>query len=231
MPWPRLSQLVIVPLDDATVRARAPGVVREPGTYHRQTGEPFAGGLFDEEIFGAGAELSRARAHDDEPATHERARRFGRISLGEPVPHPLDGRPIGELLVLPPDLRPLLWHDGELLMSEINTLYQRVVIHENRRRRLVEMGAPAQLVENEHQAVGRAVSALVENERQPTPLTDDSGRVLRSLQSLLRPDAEAALHTLDQAVVSGAELGALPMRLHRTVSTVLALGFDVLTKC
>jgi DNA-directed RNA polymerase beta' subunit len=231
MPWPRLSQLVIVPLEDASVRARAPSVVRAPGTYDRRTWEPFAGGLFDEQIFGVGAELNRARAHDDEPATHERARRFGRISLGEPVPHPLDGRPLCELLVLPPDLRPLLWHNGELLMSEINTQYQRVVIHENRRRRLVEIGAPTQLVDNERQAVAQAVAALLDNERQQTPLRDDTGRVLRSLRSLLRPDAEAALHTLDQAVVSGAELGALPMRLHRTVSTLLALGFDVLTKC
>jgi DNA-directed RNA polymerase beta' subunit len=228
-PWPPLRQLVVVPVDDVTVRSRAPGVVSGPGTYHRQTGEPIAGGLFDEEIFGDGARLDRTRARDDEPAIHERARRFGRISLGEPVSHPLDGRPIGELPVLPPDLRPLVWHGGELVMSDLNVHYQRVVIHEARRRRLVDLGAPRPIVDGEREAVVRAVAGLFGNERQPEPLTDDAGRVLASLPSLLRPDADAALDALDHAVAAGAELDALPMRLHRTVATLFALGFDVLT--
>jgi DNA-directed RNA polymerase beta' subunit len=222
-----LRRLVIVPLDDASVRARSPIEVRDQGTYHRQNGEPIAGGLFDEDIFGAGAALDRARVQDDEPATHARARRFGRISLGEAVPHPLDGRAIRELPVLPPDLRPLQWHHGELVMSDVNIHYQRVVIHEARRRRLVEIGAPTPLVENERGAVARAVVGLVDNERQPAPLTDDTGRVLGSLRSLLRPDSDVALHALDDAVASGVNMGALPMRLHRTVATLFALGFDV----
>jgi DNA-directed RNA polymerase beta' subunit len=229
MLWPRLRQLVVVPLDDATVRARASGIVCVPGTYHRVTGKPIAGGLFDEETFGSGAQLDRVRARGDEPARHDRARRFGRISLGEPVSHPCDGRPIRELLVLPPDLRPLARHDGELVMSDLNVHYQRVVIHDMRRRRLVELRAPQPLVDGEQQAIARAISCLVDNERQAAPLTDDTGRVLTSLWSHLRPDADAALHALDQAVGDGAELDALPMRLHCSVATLLALGFDVRT--
>ncbi len=230
MLWPRLQQLVIVPLDDASVRTRASGVVRVPGTYHRVTGEPIAGGLFDEETFGIGAQLDRVRAKSDEPATHDRARRFGRISLAEPTSHPLDGRAIRELLVLPPDLRPLAWHNGELVMSDLNVHYQQVVIHDMRRRRLIEIGAPKRLVSDEQQAVARAMSCLFANERQPAPLTDDAGRVLVSLSSELRPDADSALYDLDQAVAAGAELDALLMRLHRSVSTLLALGFDVQIK-
>jgi DNA-directed RNA polymerase beta' subunit len=227
----RLSSkhIVLAPLDLAAFRARAPGVVQNLVMYERTTLLPAAGGLFDEAIFGPGATLEARPANQDGPITRARSTRFGRIVLAEGVPHPLlPGEAIAELPVLPPDLRPMLLRDGAFSMSDVNEHYRQVLAWDARLRRLREVGAPPAVVSDASTALARAVAALVDNERLPTPSRDAAGRILVSLRGLLRPDADRAVAALDEAVGRGADpAGPLPLTLHRTVAALFAMGLVV----
>jgi DNA-directed RNA polymerase beta' subunit len=220
------AHVFFVPLDPATLRRRAPGVVRDLVTYNRETLLPARGGLFDEEIFGGGASLEPVGWSEDKTVRRERALRFGRIVLVEGVPHPWqrDLR-LMELPVLPADLRPIVRLNGAIVMSDVNVHYREVLVHDGRLRRLQEIKAPSGVVAAERAALARSVACLFDNERQPEPARDDAGRVLVSLRGLLRPDAPTAVATLDEAVRNGADPDApMPLRLHRIVATLLALG-------
>jgi DNA-directed RNA polymerase beta' subunit len=219
-----LEHVVLAPLDLETLRCRAPGVVHSLITYNRHTQKPEPGGVFDEAIFGQGASLEVRRARDDDPVTRERTTRFGRIVLAEPVPHPLaPAESMIELPVLPADLRPIVRHQGEFLISEVNEHYRLVLVWNGRLGRLREIGAPLALVEDARVALARAVVGLVDNERQPEPLRDAGDKPVCSLRRLLRPDLDRALAALDEAVLAGADPAApLPLALHRTVAVLFA---------
>jgi RNA polymerase Rpb1, domain 1 len=224
-----LNHIALAPLDLEILRARAPGVVRSLVMYERQTLLPAPGGLFDEAIFGPSASLEARPAKEDAAVTRERSTRFGRIVLTEGVPHPLlPEDAIAELPVLPPDLRPMLRRDGEIVMSDVNEHYRQVLVWDGRLRRLREVGAPLALVNEASTALARAVAALVDNERQPEPSTDAAGRALVSLRGLLRPDADRALAALDEAAGRGADLaGPLPLALHRSVAALFTMGLVI----
>src|SRR6185295_9305298 len=80
-----LRHIFVSPLDVETLRARARGVVKNAITYNRHTGAPEPDGLFDEAIFGGGASLVPSPSGEDDVVIRERATRFGRLVLSEPV--------------------------------------------------------------------------------------------------------------------------------------------------
>lgn len=213
-----LRYLVISPIDDEQLNSL--GVVNNPGTYYRETISPIPGGLFDEAIFGAGASLKHQRLDEDEIVLGERAIRFGRIVLTEPI------NGVKSLPVLPPDLRPIIWTGTELVTSDINVHYQQILLRDGRLRRLAEIRPGSPILDTERAVLAENVAALFDNERLAAPHRDDSGRVLVSLRGLFRPDLQTAVAQLDESV--GIDLkGPLPLRLHRTVATLFAMGFQV----
>jgi DNA-directed RNA polymerase beta' subunit len=223
-----LHHVFLVPLDADTLRRQAPGVVRNMMTYERQTERPAPGGLFDEGIFGEGASLRPSSWKEDEIVQGARSTQFGRIELCEPNLHPLLEAPFAALPVLPPDLRPIVHHGGAFLMADLNSLYQDVIKSNARLQRLKELDANAVLLAETRAALTRAIAAVIDNETQPHPTVDEQGRPLGSLRGMLRPSLQAALEAVDDAVGKGFDPGApLPLRLHRCVAVLFAMGIVV----
>ncbi len=92
-----------------------------------------------------------------------------------------------ELPVIPPDLRPMLQLDGgRFAASDANDLYRRVITRNNRLKRLLEMGTPQVIVQNEKRMLQEAVDALIDNGRRSKPVTGAGGRALKSLSHSLK---------------------------------------------
>lgn len=92
-----------------------------------------------------------------------------------------------ELPVIPPDLRPMLQLDGgRFAASDANDLYRRVITRNNRLKRLLEMGTPQVIVQNEKRMLQEAVDALIDNGRRSKPVTGAGGRPLKSLSHSLK---------------------------------------------
>jgi DNA-directed RNA polymerase beta' subunit len=91
------------------------------------------------------------------------------------------------LPVIPPDLRPMLQLDGgRFATSDLNDLYRRVITRNNRLRKLIDMGTPAIIVQNEKRMLQEAVDALIDNGRRSKPITGAGGRALKSLSHSLK---------------------------------------------
>ncbi|AVP49517.1 DNA-directed RNA polymerase subunit beta' [Williamsoniiplasma luminosum] len=91
------------------------------------------------------------------------------------------------LPVIPPDIRPIIQLDGgRFTTSEINDLYRRIIIRNERLKKIKEMGAPSIIVNNEKRMLQEAVDALLDNERKPRPVTGKDKRPLKSLTSILK---------------------------------------------
>lgn len=91
------------------------------------------------------------------------------------------------LPVIPPDLRPMLQLDGgRFAASDLNDLYRRVITRNNRLKRLMEMGTPSIIVQNEKRMLQEAVDALIDNGRRSKPVTGAGGRALKSLSHNLK---------------------------------------------
>jgi len=89
--------------------------------------------------------------------------------------------------VIPPDIRPIIQLDGgRFTTSEINDLYRRIIIRNERLKKVKEMGAPSIIVNNEKRMLQEAVDALLDNERKPRPVTGKDKRPLKSLTSILK---------------------------------------------
>jgi DNA-directed RNA polymerase subunit beta' len=89
--------------------------------------------------------------------------------------------------VIPPDLRPMLQLDGgRFAASDLNDLYRRVITRNNRLRRLLDLGTPAIIVQNEKRMLQEAVDALIDNGRRSKPVTGAGGRALKSLSHSLK---------------------------------------------
>ena len=85
------------------------------------------------------------------------------------------------LPVLPPDLRPMVQLDGgRFAASDLNDLYRRVINRNNRLARLLELGAPGIIVQNEKRMLQEAVDALIDNGRRGRPITGPGSRPLKS---------------------------------------------------
>ena len=91
------------------------------------------------------------------------------------------------LPVIPPDLRPMLQLDGgRFATSDLNDLYRRVITRNNRLKKLLEIGTPAIIVQNEKRMLQEAVDALIDNGRRSKPMTGAGGRALKSLSHSLK---------------------------------------------
>ncbi|MBT9253540.1 MAG: DNA-directed RNA polymerase subunit beta' [Brockia lithotrophica] len=91
------------------------------------------------------------------------------------------------LPVLPPELRPMVQLDGgRFATSDLNDLYRRVINRNNRLKRLLELGAPDIIVQNEKRMLQEAVDALIDNGRRGRPVTGPGNRPLKSLSHMLK---------------------------------------------
>ena len=89
--------------------------------------------------------------------------------------------------VIPPELRPMVQLDGgRFATSDLNDLYRRVINRNNRLRRLLDLGAPEIIVNNEKRMLQEAVDALFDNGRRGRPVTGTSNRALKSLSDMLK---------------------------------------------
>src|SRR3977135_2208372 len=99
--------------------------------------------------------------------------------------------PMGMVLdavpVIPPELRPMVQLDGgRFATSDLNDLYRRVINRNNRLKRLIDLGAPEIIVNNEKRMLQESVDALFDNGRRGRPVTRPGNRPLKSLSDLLK---------------------------------------------
>ncbi|MDP8958725.1 MAG: DNA-directed RNA polymerase subunit beta' [Actinomycetota bacterium] len=99
--------------------------------------------------------------------------------------------PMGMILqaipVIPPDLRPMVQLDGgRFATSDLNDLYRRVINRNNRLKRLLDLGAPEIIVNNEKRMLQEAVDALFDNGRRGRAVTGPGNRPLKSLSDMLK---------------------------------------------
>ncbi len=91
------------------------------------------------------------------------------------------------LPVIPPELRPMIQLDGgRFATSDLNDLYRRVINRNNRLKKLIELGAPSIIIQNEKRMLQEAVDALFDNGRRGRSVTGAGGRALKSLSSMLK---------------------------------------------
>ena len=91
------------------------------------------------------------------------------------------------LPVIPPELRPMVQLDGgRFATSDLNDLYRRVINRNNRLKRLLDLGAPGIIVQNEKRMLQEAVDALVDNGRRGRPVTGPGNRPFKSLSHMLK---------------------------------------------
>ena len=89
--------------------------------------------------------------------------------------------------VIPPDLRPMVQLDGgRFATSDLNDLYRRVINRNNRLKRLLDLGAPEIIVNNEKRMLQEAVDSLFDNGRRGRPVTGPGNRPLKSLSDMLK---------------------------------------------
>ena len=99
--------------------------------------------------------------------------------------------PLGMVLdcvpVIPPDLRPMVQLDGgRFATSDLNDLYRRVINRNNRLKRLLDLGAPEIIVNNEKRMLQESVDALFDNGRRGRPVTGPGNRALKSISDMLK---------------------------------------------
>ncbi|MDD3341178.1 MAG: DNA-directed RNA polymerase subunit beta' [Bacilli bacterium] len=91
------------------------------------------------------------------------------------------------LPVIPPELRPMIQLDGgRFATSDLNDLYRRVINRNNRLKKLMDLGAPSIIIQNEKRMLQEAVDALFDNGRRGRNITGPGNRPLKSLSSMLK---------------------------------------------
>jgi DNA-directed RNA polymerase subunit beta' len=114
-------------------------------------------------------------------ASFNRRNEHGR-RINDPMAMILDVVP-----VIPPELRPMVQLDGgRFATSDLNDLYRRVINRNNRLKRLLDLGAPEIIVNNEKRMLQEAVDALFDNGRRGRPVTGPGNRPLKSLSDMLK---------------------------------------------
>jgi len=89
--------------------------------------------------------------------------------------------------VIPPELRPMIQLDGgRFATSDLNDLYRRVINRNNRLKKLIDLGAPSIIIQNEKRMLQEAVDALFDNGRRGKSVTGAGNRPLKSLSSMLK---------------------------------------------
>ncbi len=89
--------------------------------------------------------------------------------------------------VIPPELRPLVpLEGGRFATSDLNDLYRRVIIRNNRLKRLIDIRAPEVILRNEKRMLQEAVDSLLDNSRKANAVRSDTNRALKSLSDMLK---------------------------------------------
>src|SRR3954451_7129300 len=100
--------------------------------------------------------------------------------------HP-SGMVLDAIPVIPPDLRPMVQLDGgRFATSDLNDLYRRVINRNNRLKRLLDLGAPEIIVNNEKRMLQEAVDSLLDNGRRGKAMTGANKRALKSLADMIK---------------------------------------------
>jgi DNA-directed RNA polymerase subunit beta' len=196
----RNIQLVRATLED--FRDLAPKQIKDDEILWRELkdrfGDYFKGGMGAEsikELLGSldlHAEEEFLRDQIKTAKGQKRQRAIKRLKVIAPFTDPnKKNSPMGMVLdcvpVIPPDLRPMVQLDGgRFATSDLNDLYRRVINRNNRLKRLLDLGAPEIIVNNEKRMLQEAVDALFDNGRRGRPVTGPGNRPLKSLSDMLK---------------------------------------------
>ena len=103
------------------------------------------------------------------------------------VPNKPEWMVLNYIPVIPPELRPLVpLEGGRFATSDLNDLYRRVIIRNNRLKRLIDIKAPEVILRNEKRMLQEAVDALFDNSRRGSAVRSDNNRPLKSLSDMLK---------------------------------------------
>jgi DNA-directed RNA polymerase subunit beta' len=197
------AQVEIDLLDEAfdTFKAMKPRELVESEQLWREIvdryGEYYTGGMGAEYVkdlisrMDLQAEVALLRENLVDPRSQQRRQRAQkRLKVVQPF---ADGKndPTGMILeavpVIPPDLRPMVQLDGgRFATSDMNDLYRRVINRNNRLKRLIDLGAPEIIVNNEKRMLQESVDALFDNGRRGRAVTGPGNRPLKSLSDMLK---------------------------------------------
>ncbi|HET8738962.1 MAG TPA: DNA-directed RNA polymerase subunit beta', partial [Acidimicrobiia bacterium] len=135
-------------------------------------------------------EMARLEEHLNGSSQQRRQRATQRMKVVKPFWEG-NNRPEDMILetvpVIPPDLRPMVQLDGgRFATSDLNDLYRRVINRNNRLKRLLDLGAPEIIVNNEKRMLQEAVDALFDNGRRGRAVTGPGNRALKSLSDMLK---------------------------------------------
>ncbi|MBR3345629.1 MAG: DNA-directed RNA polymerase subunit beta' [Solobacterium sp.] len=159
-----------------------------PGSFSAATGAEAVQTLLEQ--IDIEKEYSEIKAELDKATGDKRKKLIKRLETVESF-RGSENRPewmiLSVLPVIPPDLRPMLQLDGgRFATSDLNDLYRRVITRNNRLKKLLELGTPAIIVQNEKRMLQEAVDALIDNGRRSKPITGAGGRALKSLSHSLK---------------------------------------------
>ncbi|HEY5578465.1 MAG TPA: DNA-directed RNA polymerase subunit beta' [Acidimicrobiia bacterium] len=136
------------------------------------------------------AEMDRLEQDLDANSAQRRQRATQRLKVVKPFAEGQNDPPsmiLEAIPVIPPDLRPMVQLDGgRFATSDLNDLYRRVINRNNRLKRLLELGAPEIIVNNEKRMLQEAVDALFDNGRRGRAVTGPGNRPLKSLSDMLK---------------------------------------------
>ncbi|WKZ82154.1 MAG: DNA-directed RNA polymerase subunit beta' [Acidimicrobiia bacterium] len=159
-------------------------------------GEYYEGGMGAEAIkdllsrLDLDAEIARLHEDLEAKSAQRRQRATKRLKVVTPFQqgtNGLEAMTLEAVPVLPPDLRPMVQLDGgRFATSDLNDLYRRVINRNNRLKRLLDLGAPEIIVNNEKRMLQEAVDALFDNGRRGRAVTGPGNRPLKSLSDMLK---------------------------------------------
>src|SRR5574344_356892 len=132
---------------------------------------------------------------------HEALKRLNVVEAFREANLRLENRPewmiVNVVPVIPPDLRPLVPLDGgRFATSDLNDLYRRVIIRNNRLKRLIEIKAPEVILRNEKRMLQEAVDSLFDNSKKSNAVKSEANRALKSLSDSLKGKQGRFLHNL-----------------------------------
>ena len=169
---------------------------KEYRVYYEKYGDGFEVGMGAEAIkkllqeVDIKEEISKIEAELEDAQEQKRTRLLKRLEILDAF-NESGNRPEWMILdvipVIPPELRPMIQLDGgRFATSDLNDLYRRVINRNNRLKKLLELGAPSIIVQNEKRMLQEAVDALFDNGRRGRNVTGPSNRALKSLSSMLK---------------------------------------------
>ena len=133
----------------------------------------------------------KANTETSQQRKNEALKRFQVVEAFRDANQHIENRPEWMIVkivpVIPPELRPLVPLDGgRFATSDLNDLYRRVIIRNNRLKRLIEIKAPEVILRNEKRMLQEAVDSLFDNSRKSNAVKTEGNRALKSLSDSLK---------------------------------------------